>query len=218
MRESTFYDSKVRELADINKKIDVLKKRKSELEAWFLAVGNEELKDSKSKSICYKAADNSARVTYTQAQKLQLEAPTYLKKLLGDVFSDFIKETIETSYSVKSAAVERMFIGLYTGGYTKTTPTEVIKQLPCAADRQDALAKKLKGANFEADVKNLIEIGGLSEAAASDYAYLFAEAVVYDTLLRLLSVSEAETENIDEIIKGIAVAVSVDDTTKISIK
>ncbi len=47
--------------------------------------------------------------------------------------------------------------------------------------------------------------------------YLYAEAVVYDTLRRLMELSGADGEP-EEIIKGLTVAVSVDDTTKISIK
>ena len=111
-----------------------------------------------------------------------------------------------------------MLIGLYTGNYTKATPAEVIGQLPCTKDQKAALAKKLKGANFETDVKNLMEIGGLTEDDASDYAYLYAEAVVYDTFLRVLHISGADENAIDEYIKGITVAVSVDDSTKISVK
>ena len=60
-------------------------------------------------------------------------------------------------------------------------------------------------------------VGGFSEEDASDYAYLYAEAVVYDTFRRLMEIS-GENDDPEEFIKGLAVAVSVDDTTKISIK
>ena len=147
-----------------------------------------------------------------------MESPTYLKKLFGDVFPDIIEEHNEPTYKIKSAAIERMLIGLYTGSYTKATPAEVIDQLPCLTEEKAVLAKKLKGANFETDVKNLMEIGALTEDDASDYAYLYAEAVVYDTFLRVLHISSADENAIEEYIKGITVAVSVDDTTKISVK
>lgn len=210
------YSDKVKELSDINAQLAVLKAKKSELEAWFLTAGSEALKDSKAKSICYQSNDGSS-VTYTQAQKLTLEAPTILKKLLGNAFPDFIEEKNEPSYKVKSAAVERMLIGLYTGNYTKISPSEVIAQLPCSEEQRAALSKKLKGANFETDVKNLKEIGGFTEQDAADYAYLFAEAVVYDTFGRLMKLSGTDGDT-EEFIKGLTVAVSVDDATKISIK
>ncbi|MDE7281584.1 MAG: hypothetical protein K2N36_07585 [Ruminiclostridium sp.] len=210
------YSDKVKELAEIDSQLTALKTKKSELEAWFLTAGNEALKDSKNKSVCYKS-DSGSSVTYTQAQKLTLEAPAVLKKLLGTAFLDFIEEKNEPTYKVKSAAVERMLIGLYTGDYTKILPSDVIAQLPCSSQQQAALAKKLKGANFETDVKNLMVIGEFSEEDASDYAYLYAEAVVYDTFRRLMEIN-GENDDPEEFIKGLAVAVSVDDTTKISIK
>lgn len=210
------YSDKVKELREVNVQLNSLKAKKSELEAWFLTAGNEALKDSKAKSVCYQSDDGSS-VTYTQAQKLTLEAPAVLKKLLGNAFPDFIEEKNEPIYKVKSAAVERMLIGLYTGDYTKMSPSEVIAQLPCLDEQRAALSKKLKGANFETDVKNLKEIGGFSEQDASDYAFLYAEAVVYDTFRRLMELSGANGDP-EEFIKGLTVAVSVDDTTKISIK
>lgn len=216
MLNSAEYSDKVKELADVNAGLAKLKAKKSELEAWFAVIGNEALKDSKSKSISYNDGSGSS-VIYTQAQKLTLESPGYLKKLLGDVFPDFIEEKNEPSYKVKSAAVERMLIGLYTGDYTKAKPSEVIAQLPCSAEQKAVLSKKLRGANFETDVKNLKEVGGFSDRDASDYAYLFAEAVVYDTFIKLMKLSGNE-DNADEYIKNISVAVSVEDTTKITIK
>lgn len=217
MLNSTEYSERVKELSQVNAQLAFLKSRKSELEAWFLTSGNEALKNSKSKSICYLSDDNTGSVTYTQAQKLTLEAPSFLKKLLGDVFSDFIEEKNEPTYKVKSAAVERMLIGLCTGNYTKAKPSEVIAQLPCTQEQKAALAKKLKGASFETDVKNLKEIGGFSEEDASDYAYLFAEAVVYDTFLRLMKLT-GNDKAADDYITNISVAVSVDDTTKVTVK
>ena len=83
----------------------------------------------------------------------------------------FNEEKNEPTYKVKSVAVERMLIGLYTGDYTKISPSEVISQLPCSSEQQAILSKKLKEANFETNVKNLREIGGFSEQDASDYAY-----------------------------------------------
>lgn len=91
MLNSAEYSDKVKELSDVNAGLAKLKAKKSELEAWFAVIGNEALKDSKSKSISYNDGSGSS-VVYTEAQKLTLESPGYLKKLLGDVFPDFIEE------------------------------------------------------------------------------------------------------------------------------
>ena len=132
-------------------------------------------------SVCYRS-DSGSSVTYTQAQKLTLEAPAVLKKLLGAAFPDFIEENNEPTYKVKSAAVERMLIGLYTEDYTKILPSDVLAQLPCSSQQQAALSKKLKGAGFETDVKNLMVVGEFSEEDASDCAYLYAEADVQNPI------------------------------------
>ena len=108
-------------------------------------------------SVCYRS-DSGSSVTYTQAQKLTLEAPAVLKKLLGAAFPDFIEENNEPTYKVKSAAVERMLIGLYTEDYTKILPSDVLAQLPCSSQQQAALSKKLKGAGFETVLQRIIQL------------------------------------------------------------
>ncbi len=107
-----------------------------------------------------------------------------------------------------------MLIGVYTGDYIKSTPAEVIAQLPCDDKAKAALAKKLKGAKFETDRDNLINIGGLSEDDAGDYAYMYAEAVVWQTLCRVAEMSGADKECI---IRSINLGVSVDSSTKIAV-
>lgn len=107
-----------------------------------------------------------------------------------------------------------MLIGIFTGGYIKSSPEDVIAQLPCDDKAKAALAKKLKGAKFETDRDNLMKLGGLSEADASDYAYMYAEAAVWRTLCRVAEMSGADK---DEIMRSINLGVSVDSSTKISV-
>ena len=218
MLSCNLFTDKVKELAAVNAQLNSLKSKKQELEAFFAIEGAKVLKDTKSKSVAY--ITEGASVTYTEAQKLTLETPSYLKKILGGIFSDVIEEKTEPTYKVKSAAVERMLIGLYTGNYTRLTPAQVIAQLPCSDDQRAALTKKLKGANFETDTASLINIAGFSEDDASDYAYMYSEAVVYDTFLRILQLSGNKIDDtaIEELVKNINISVSVDDTTKITVK
>ena len=56
------YSDKVKELSETNAQLTALKAKKSELEAWFLTAGNEALKDSKSKSVCYKSDNGSSQI------------------------------------------------------------------------------------------------------------------------------------------------------------
>lgn len=206
---------KVKELSAVKAQIAKLTERKKELEAFFLERGNEDVADTKYKSCTYADGESQAAVTYTEAQALEITAPNYLAEALGkSVFEDIFTEVIKREIKPKDKEIERMLIGIFTEGYVKSPPKDVIAQLPCDDKAKAALAKKLKGAKFETDRDNLMKIGGLSETDAGDYAYMFAEAVVWQTLCRVAEMSGADKE---AIIRSINLGVSVDSSTKISV-
>lgn len=206
---------KVKELSAVKAQIAKLNERKKELEAYFLERGNEDVADTKYKSHTYADEESQAAVTYTEAQALEITAPNYLEQALGgNVFKDIFKEEVKREIKPKDKEIERMLIGIFTEGFIKSSPKDVIAQLPCDDKAKAALAKKLKGAKFETDRDNLMKLGGLSEADAGDYAYMFAEAVVWQTLCRVAEMSGADK---DAIIHSINLGVSVDSSTKISV-
>ncbi len=206
---------KVRELSAVKAQIAKLTERKKELEAYFLERGSEDVIDTKYKSRTYADVGSQAAVTYTEAQSLEITAPNYLSEALGEnVFKDIFKEEIKREIKPQSKEIERMLIGIFTGDYIKSTPQDVISQLPCDDKAKTALAKKLKGAKFETDRDNLMKIGGLSEEDAGDYAYMYAEAVIWQTLCRIAEMSGEDKECI---IKSINLGVSVDSSTKIAV-
>lgn len=207
--------AKVKELSAVKAQIAKLNERKKELEAYFLERGSEDVLDTKYKSRTYADDESQAAVTYTEAQSLEITAPNYLESALGkDVFKDFFEEETKREIKPKDKNIERMLIGVFTGDYIRSTPGEVIAQLPCDDKAKAAIAKKLKGAKFETDRDNLMKIGGLSEKDASDYAYMFAEAVVWQTLCRVAGMSGANKE---AIIRSINLGVTVDSSTKIAV-
>lgn len=206
---------KVRELSEVKARIAKLTERKKELEAFFLERGSEDVTDTKYKSRTYADEESQAAVTYTEAQSLEITAPNYLEESLGErVFKDIFTEVVKREIKPKDKDIERMLIGIFTEGYIKATPKEVIEQLPCSDKAKAVLSKKLKGAKFETDRDNLIKIGGLSESDAGDYAFMYAEAVVWQTLCRVAEMSGADKE---KIIRSIDLGVSVDSSTKITV-
>lgn len=205
---------KVRELSKIKTDIAKLNDRKRELEAYFLERGGVDVADTKFKSTVYADPESQAAVTYTEAQALSVAFPEYLKKALGEVFGDIFSVEVKTEVKPKSKDIERMLIGMYTGNYTKAAPAEVIAQLPCGDKAKAALSKKLKGAKFETDRDNLVKLGGLSEQDAGDYAYLYAEAVVWQTFRNLVEMSGADEE---KLLNSINHGVAVDSSTKIAV-
>lgn len=206
---------KVKELSAVKAQIARLNERKRELEAYFLERGNEDVADTKYKSHTYADEESQAAVTYTEAQSLEITAPNYLEGSLGEsVFKDIFDQVVKREIKPKSKEIERMLIGIFTGDYIKSTPADVIAQLPCDEKAKAVLAKKLKGAKFETDRDNLMKIGGLSESDASDYAYMYAESVVWQTLCRVAEMSGADK---GAIIRSINLGVSVDSSTKIAV-
>lgn len=206
---------KVKELSEVKAQLAKLTERKKELEAYFLERGSEDVSDTKYKSRTYADEESQAAVTYTEAQALEVIAPNYLMEALGEsVFKDIFTEAVKREIKPKDKEIERMLIGIFTEGYVKATPKEVIAQLPCDEKAKAALSKKLKGAKFETDRDNLMKIGGLTEADAGDYAFMYAEAVVWQTLCRVAEMSGADKE---KIIRSIDLGVSVDSSTKITV-
>ena len=205
---------KVRELSQIKADIARLTDRKKQLEAYFLERGGDDVLDTKFKSTVYADPDSQAAVTYTEAQALTIVYPNYLKETLGAMFPDIFEEAVKTEVKPKSKDIERMLIGMYTGSYTRSMPEEIIAELPCDDKAKAALAKKLKGAKFETDRDNLVKIGGFSEQDASDYAYLYAEAVVWQTFRRIAEMSGADDARL---LRCIDLGVAVDSSTKIAV-
>lgn len=206
---------KVKELSAVKAQIAELNERKKALEAYFLERGGEDVADTKYKSCTYADEESQAAVTYTEAQALEITAPNYLEKALGEnVFKDIFTEVVKREIKPKDKDIERMLIGIYTEGFIKSPPKDVIAQLPCDEKAKAALAKKLKGAKFETDRDNLMKLGGLSEEDAGDYAFMYAEAVVWQTLCRVAEMSGADKE---AIIRSINLGVSVDSSTKITV-
>lgn len=205
---------KVRELSRIKADIARLNDRKKELEAYFLERGGDDVLDTKFKSATYSDPKSQAAVTYTEAQSLTIVFPQYLKETLGKLFPDIFEEAVKTEVKPKNKDIERMLVGMYTGNYTKSTPEEVIAQLPCGDKAKAALSKKLKGAKFETDRDNLMKIGGFAEQDASDYAYLYAEAVVWQTFRNIAEMSGADDARL---LRCIDLGVAVDSSTKIAV-
>ncbi|MBQ8171787.1 MAG: hypothetical protein IJZ95_07365 [Oscillospiraceae bacterium] len=206
--------SKIKELSDVKRQLGKLNERKRELEAFFLERGGADVTDTKYKSATYADLDSQASVTYTEAQSLSVDSPNYLKETLGKVFMDIFEEKINISVSPANKSIERMLVGIYTGDYVQMFPTDVIKQLPCSDKQKDALLRKLKGISFETDRDYLIKIGGFSEAEAGDYAYLYAEAVVWQTFCRIAEMADVDKE---KLMHEINLGISVNSSTKIAV-
>lgn len=206
---------KIDRLSEIKKQMSELKAESDQLEGEIILECREELENTKYKTLTSRT-DNGSSATVTLAETLKIVYPSILKSIFGAAFDDLVK--VETKYTI-SATGKRMLAGIWTGKYIRQSLDEAIKQLPVDEKTRQKLAKKLKGAKFDTDKKNLINLGGLSEQDASEYAYLIAEAATwqqFETLLKLNGITD--NNEIDKIINLIDTAMIVDETPKVSVE
>ena len=206
---------KIDRLSEIKKQMLELKTESDRLEGEIILECREELENTKYKTLT-RHTENGSTATVTLAETLKITYPSILKSIFGAAFDDLVK--IETKYTI-SATGKRMLTGIWTGKYIRQSLDEAIKQLPVDEKTRQKLAKKLKGAKFDTDKKSLMNLGGLSEQDASEYAYLIAEAAIwqqFEILLRLNGITN--NNEIDKIINLINTAIIVDETPKVSIE
>ncbi len=202
-------------MAQIKMQQAELKAESDAIEAELLKQFEADVEDTKYKTVVY--SGNNAKVTATYADSVKLIYPYYLKKIFGEAYGDIVTE--ETTYRISSHG-KRMLTAMYKGEYVKDTDIgQTVRGLDLDDKTTSALLKKLKGKNFETDKNNLIKIGKLSESEASDTAYLISEAAAWQSFIQLLAVTgDICQARIDETLKCIENAITVEETPKISVE
>lgn len=206
---------KVGRYAEIKLEMEELKSEMDGIEADILKAAETDLKDTKFKTMSY--ADNNGNViTATNSDNVKLIYPSMLKVIFGKAYSDVVKE--EVTYKL-SASAKRLLAAIYNGEYIKDgSVDEILKDLNLDDKSFNALKKKLKGANYDTDVKNLIKFAGLDENEAKENAYLIAEAIAWQNFRHLLMLNNNNFN--DEIVKSavdtIDSAVTVEQIPKIT--
>ena len=205
----------VNKLCVLKVKAENIKREMDEIEAFFLKQAENDLKDTKIKTVSY-TGDMGNSVSATMAATVKLEHPTLLKKAFGSIYSDLVKEEIK--YNINANA-KRILGGVFLGDYTKETLKGILGQIGIDEKAQSVLAKKIKGINFKKDAENIATIGGISEKEARYYAYFATEALVWEKFIKLLEASGKNTQvEIDKCLKLIDTAIIVEETPKIAIE
>ena len=201
-------------LKEIKQEMEKLSAEKDILESEIIKGCEDALANTKYKTLTYQTEiGNSATVTL--AESLKLVYPSMLKEIFGQAYDDMVKE--ETKYTL-TAPAKRLLTNICTGKYIRQSLCEAVAQLPIDIGARKKLEKKLKGVKFDTDKKNLMNIGGLSENDASEYAYLLTEAATwqqFETLLRLNGISD--DAGIRSVLSQIETSMIVDETPKVSV-
>lgn len=217
--------AKLKERADIvAKKIDRLAelreqqaKAKQEadiIEAELLKVAQEDLANTKYKSVKYEGTDSNLQATVSESVKITLES--LLPEIFGTVYNDMVKLSTKAELT---APAKRLIAGIWQGNFCMdTTVIDVISSMHLDDKTAKLISKKCKGINYQKDVDNLIIIANMSDQQAQEYAYLLMEAAVWQQFKAICDVNKIDSQDeINEVIKKIQAAFVVEVTPKISI-
>ena len=204
--------AKVDELAELTKQQSEIKAKVDSLKAWFETVAVDDLRDTKLKTAEYWGNGN-AKVVVGNSETVKPISMTMIKKMLGDVFGDFVKE--ETTYKMTEPC-KRLFSMMFMGHYTEGSIDATIKAITADEKIQRTLKKKMKG-KYEKDAETLAKVAGLSEMEASDWAYLAAEIINWEWMIQILASAEWKGTP-QEAIDMIRAAIIVDEGIKVTVQ
>lgn len=208
-------DVKIDRLAAINDKITELKNEKSMLEAEVIKQCESDLENTKLKSKNYMT--EKTELTATNSESLKITYPAFLPFIFGNAYKDAVTES--TTYKL-SAPATRMIIGIWQGNYIKNSVYEVITTMIVDDETKKQLIKKCKGKNYKKDVENIRKFTEMSYEDASEWAYLIAEADIWQSFINFLELNGVDVSDeyaVNDIISKIRAAFIVDETTKIAI-
>ncbi len=203
---------KVDRLAALTKAAAAVKSEMEMLKADFEKQALEDLKDTKNKTIEYWGTAG-AKVTVGNAEPVKPVSMKMVKQVLGEVYPDFVKE--ETSYKMTEPC-KRLMALMFLGNYTEGSLDETIRAITADAKTQQVLKKKLKG-KYEKDTKTLMQVAGLDEQEASDWAYLTAEIIGWEWMVQILHAGGWQGTP-QEAVDLVRTAVVVDEVLKVTVE
>lgn len=176
-----------------------------------------DLTDTKFKSVSYPGT-NGNTATVTTSDTVSVIAGELLQKIFGSVYPSMVEQ--KTTYTLKAPA-KRILSAIWHREYCEGSVAEIIGGLNCDDKAKKVLLKKLKGINFDKDKENLINYAGLSEADASDMAYLINEAAAWENICTFVKVNndgQVNDDILNDIITKVNAAVNVSRGIKTEIK
>ncbi len=201
--------AKVDEMCEIKRKMEVLKARNAELEAYFLQAAEKDTLNTKYKTVTYNGTAKNS-VSVTNSVNVKVIQPELLRKIFG---SDIVGRTV--TYTM-AKPISRMLSGIVLDKYDKTPIDELFKSLTDDVKTINLLKKKVKGVSFESDKDNIAKLANVPEEQAEEYAYFIAEAMCWDEFIKKLNATEHKN-NIEDVIQKINAAIAATETPKIKV-
>lgn len=195
-------------MAEISTAKKALTEEYDALQAKLLVEAEKELTDTKLKSVSWTSEDNNTAAV-TVSDTVSVVAGELLQNIFGVVYPSMVEQ--KTTYTLKAPA-KRILAAIWHREYCKGSVLEIIGSLSCDDKTKNVLLKKVKGINFDKDKQNLIKIAGLSEAEASDTAYLINEAAAWENICTFVKVNnggEINNDILGDVITKVNAAVNV---------
>lgn len=195
-------------MAEIRQEKKELTAENDKLQAQLQMLAERDLTDTKIKSVGY-SGTNGNTATVTVSDTVSVVAGELLSKIFGSVYPSMVSE--KKTYTLKEPA-KRVLSAIWHREYCEGSIAEVVNSLNCDDKAKKSLLKKLKGINFDKDKENLINYAELSEAEASDTAYLVSEAAAWEQICTFIKVNndgKINDEIINDIITKVNAAVNV---------
>lgn len=201
--------SKVDRYAELAKQSDEVKKELEQLKGFFEQAAEDDLKDTKNKTVEYYGTFNN-KIIVQNAETVKPIAWSVLKTVLGDTFDDFVR--YEMKYTPKDNC-KTFLNNMVQGNYLEDTLENVVNRMTDNQAKRKTLMKQLKG-KYEQDKKKILKHTDLSNQEASDYAYLVNEVMAYQQIRMVMEASTFKG-TIEDAINRIKSSVIVDETIKV---
>ncbi len=202
-------------MAEIERMKDALDEEYAVLQKDLLTSAEQKLTDTKIKSVSYVTpSGNAAEVTVSDT--VSVAAGELLTGIFGAVSRSMFAE--EVKYTLKAPA-KRILSAVWHDELCQGKVSDILDSLPCDDKTRKVLAKKIKGTDFKKDKKNLKLLAGLSEADASDTAYLLYETASWESLDSLAGANgfRLTPEKLSELRAQVNAAVNVSRSMKTKI-
>ncbi|MDO5352268.1 MAG: hypothetical protein Q4E81_05520 [Succinatimonas sp.] len=191
--------------------IDTSKKELDSIKAFFETKAEEDLEDTKLKTIEYWGTNS--KIVVQNSATVKPISWVVVKEVLGKTAKDFIKE--ETKYALNDVA-KTLLANMFKGDYIEDTLESVVERMTVDPKKQKLLMKRLKG-KYKQDMKNIIKYAELDESEASDYAFMVQEVMAYQMILRIIEASGNES-NIEDTVAKVRSSLIVDEGVKVTLE
>jgi hypothetical protein len=208
--EMTMRD-KVDRYAVLQTIIENSKKEQDSLKSFFETQAEEDLENTKLKTVEYWGS--KSKIVVQNSATVKPISWVVVKEVLGKTADDFIKEEIK--YTLNDVA-KTMLANMFKGDYIEDSLENVVSKITENKKKQNVLMKRLKG-KYKQDMKNIMKYAELDESEASDYAFMIQEVMAYQMILRIIE-SSGFKGTVEEAVSKVKSALIVDEGIKVTLE